>query len=403
MVGATAVGATATGPLSSLKVLDFSALLPGPFGTLILADLGADVLRVESPTRPDMVRMLPPMDQGISAVHGYLNRSKRSLGVDLKKPEGVAVIKQLVRDYDIVVEQFRPGVMARLGVGYEDLRAINPGLIYCSVTGYGQDGPYRDRAGHDLNYLAVAGMAAYNGRQASGPAPMAFQTADIAGGSCHAVMGILAAVIHRQQTGEGQHIDISMTDAAFSLHALTAPAALLAGEDPALERTQLNGGSFYDCYETRDGRWFSVAGIEPQFFMQFCQAIGRPQLSGRGLAMAPDIVAEVKGEIAAAMKEKDYDEWLTIFAGIDACVEPVLSLSEACEHPQLRARNMLVDVPARDGAAQRQVASPFKFSATQPGYRFTGAALGAHTTEILSEQGFSDEDIAALRKGGAIL
>lgn len=391
------------GPLSTLKVLDFSALLPGPFGTLVLADLGADVLRVESPTRPDMVRMLPPMDDGISAVHGYLNRSKRSVAVDLKKPEGVEVIRRLVQDYDIVVEQFRPGVMDRLGVGYEALRAINPGLIYCSITGYGQTGPYRDRAGHDLNYLSIAGMTGYNGRRDSGPAPMAFQVADVAGGSCHAVMAILAAVIHRQVTGEGQHIDISMTDAAFSLHALTAPPALVGGEDPQLERTQLNGGSFYDCYETRDGRWFSVAGIEPQFFMQFCQAIGRPDLAGKGLAMAPEIVAEVKASIAEAMKQKDYSEWLDIFAAIDACVEPVLSLSEACEHPQLKARDMIVEVPAGEGRTQRQVASPIRFSVSQPEYRFTGARLGAHTAEVLSAQGFSEEDIATLKKGGAIL
>ncbi|MBA3979231.1 MAG: carnitine dehydratase [Alcanivorax sp.] len=391
------------GPLSTLKVLDFSALLPGPFGTLVLADLGADVLRVESPTRPDMVRMLPPMDDGISAVHGYLNRSKRSMAVDLKKPEGVEVIRRLVQDYDIVVEQFRPGVMDRLGVGYEALRAINPGLIYCSITGYGQTGPYRDRAGHDLNYLSIAGMTAYNGRRDSGPAPMAFQVADVAGGSCHAVMAILAAVIHRQATGEGQHIDISMTDAAFSLHALTAPPALVGGEDPQLERTQLNGGSFYDCYETRDGRWFSVAGIEPQFFMQFCQAIGRPDLAGKGLAMAPEIVAEVKAGIAEAMKQKDYSEWLDIFAAIDACVEPVLSLSEACEHPQLKARDMIVEVPAGEGRTQRQVASPIRFSVSQPEYRFTGARLGAHTAEVLSAQGFSEEEMATLKKVGAIL
>lgn len=390
-----------TGPLSSLKVLDFSTLLPGPFGTLILADLGAEVLRVESPTRPDMVRMLPPMAQGVSAVHGYLNRSKRSLALDLKRPDAVAVVHRLVEEYDIVVEQFRPGVMDRLGVGYEALRAINPRLIYCSITGYGQDGPYRDRAGHDLNYLAIAGITSYNGRQGSGPAPMALQAADIAGGSCHAVMAILAAVIHRQQTGEGQQIDISMTDAAFTLHALSAPQALIGGEDPQLERTQLNGGSFYDCYETRDGRWFSVAGLEPQFFVQFCQAIGRPHLAGKGLAMAPEIVAELKAEIRVAMKEKDFAEWQAIFAGIDACVEPVLSVSEAAQHPQLEARGMVVDVPAGEGV-QRQVASPFKFSKTPPSYRFAGGQPGAHSEAVLQEIGFDAAAIQALKQSGAV-
>ncbi|HCE38903.1 MAG TPA: carnitine dehydratase, partial [Alcanivorax sp.] len=171
-----------SGPLASLKVLDFSTLLPGPFATLLLADMGAEVLRVESPTRPDMVRLLPPSEDNVSAVHGYINRSKRSLALDLKTPEGREVVHRLVKDYDIVVEQFRPGVMDKLGVGYETLKAINPGLIYCSITGYGQDGPYRDRAGHDLNYLSIAGMTSYNGRRDSGPAPMAFQVADVAGG-----------------------------------------------------------------------------------------------------------------------------------------------------------------------------------------------------------------------------
>lgn len=390
------------GPLSSLKVLDFSALLPGPFGTMILADLGADVLRVESPTRPDMVRMLPPMEEGISAVHGYLNRSKRSVGVDLKKPEGVEVIKRLVKDYDIIVEQFRPGVMDKLGVGYEALKAINPGLIYCSITGYGQDGPYRNRAGHDLNYLAIAGMTSYNGRKSTGPAPMAFQVADVAGGSCHAVMGVLAAVIHRNATGEGQHVDISMTDAAFSMHALTAPGALIEKNDPGLETTQLNGGSFYDCYETKDGRYFSVGGLEPQFFMQFCNAIGRPELAGKGLAMEPSIVAETKREIGEAMKEKTFAEWEQIFAEIDSCTEPVLTFSEACEHPQIRARNMVVEVETPGGKKQKQVASPFRFSATPPEYRFSGTGLGTHTEEVLRESGFSDEEIDALRKSRAV-
>lgn len=391
-----------SGPLSSLKVLDFSALLPGPFGSLLLADMGAEVLRVESPTRPDMVRMLPPMANGVSAVHGYLNRSKRSLTLDLKKPEGRKVVERLVADYDIVIEQFRPGVMDKLGVGYQALSEINPRLIYCSITGYGQDGPYRDRAGHDLNYLSIAGMTAYNGRKDSGPAPMAFQVADVAGGSCHAVMAILAAVIERQQSGLGQHIDISMTDAAFSLHALTAPAALLEGQDPGLETTQLNGGTFYDCYQTADGRWFSVGGIEPQFFMQFCQAIGRPDLAGKGLAMAPDIVAEVKAGIVEAMAQKSFAEWQTIFAELDCCVEPVLSFSEACQHPQLQARQMVVQVADGEGGVQPQVASPMRFSRSQPQYRFTGTRLGVDTDKVLDEQGYDAAQIAALRNSGTV-
>lgn len=391
------------GPLSSLRILDFSALLPGPFGTMLLADMGAEVVRIESPGRPDMVRFLPPMDDGVSACHGYLNRSKKSLALDLKKPEGVEVVKRLVQDYDIVVEQFRPGVMDRLGVGYAALRAANPRVIYCAITGYGQDGPYKDRAGHDLNYLSIAGMTGYNGRRETGPAPMAPQVADVAGGSLHAAMGILAAVIHREKTGEGQFIDISMTDAAFSLHALTAPPALVGGIEPELERTQLNGGSFYDCYETKDGRWFSVAGLEPQFCQQFFTAIGRPELAARAIVLVPEVVAEVKGAIREAMKQKTFAEWSAVFAAIDSCTEPVLSFSEACAHPQIQARGMLVDVPKASGkGTQKQIASAVRFSATPPRYDFTGVALGAHTAELLQAAGYDAARIEALRAAGVI-
>ena len=370
---------------------------------MILADWGAEVVRVESPTRPDMVRMLPPMDNGISACHGFLNRSKKSLALDLKKPDAVAAVKRLVKDYDIVLEQFRPGVMDRLGVGYEALKAENPGLIFCSITGYGQTGPYKQRAGHDLNYLSIAGVTGYNGRKGSGPAPINVQVADVAGGSYHAVMSVLAAVIHRQQTGEGQHIDISMADAAFSMHALTAPPALVGGVEPGLEDTQLNGGSFYDCYETADGRWLSVAGIEPQFFAQFCQAIGHPEWSSKGLALNPDIQGPLKQDIAEVMKTRSFEEWVAVFSQLDACVEPVLSFSEACEHPQIMERGLLVDVPNAAGGSQRQLASPVKFSVTPPSYEFTGALLGAHTDDVLKASGFTEDEIAALRKSGATM
>ncbi|MFT7111188.1 MAG: alpha-methylacyl-CoA racemase, partial [Psychrobacter glaciei] len=217
-------------PLSSLKVLDFSTLLPGPYATLMMADMGAQVLRIESPTRPDLVRALPPMDiSGHSAAHSYLNRNKKAMALDLKNPEALGIIHALIAEYDVVVEQFRPGVMARLGLDYPSLKKINPKLIYCSITGYGQTGPLKDRAGHDINYLALSGIADYSRRKNQKPVPQAVQIADIAGGSHHAVMGVLAAVIQRSQTGEGQHLDISMTDCAFSLNAMFA-SGMLGGE-----------------------------------------------------------------------------------------------------------------------------------------------------------------------------
>ena len=191
------------GPLVSLKVLDFSTLLPGPFASLLLADMGAQVLRVESPSRPDLLRQLPPHDRGTSASHAYLNRNKRSLALDLKQPAAIEVIKRLVLDYDIVIEQFRPGVMDRLGIGYDVLKLLNPRLIYVAITGYGQTGPYRERAGHDINYLALSGLASHTGRKDGGPLPLGFQAADVAGGSLHGVVGLLAAVIARQHSGLG--------------------------------------------------------------------------------------------------------------------------------------------------------------------------------------------------------
>ncbi|MCJ1885276.1 CoA transferase [Pseudomonas sp. LA21] len=390
------------GPLASLKILDFSTLLPGPFASLLLADMGAQVLRVESPTRMDLVRVLPPHADGTSASHAYLNRNKRSIGLDLKQPQAVEVVKQLVQEYDIVLEQFRPGVMDKLGVGYEALRAINPKLIYVSITGYGQTGPFRDRAGHDINYLALAGVASYTGRRDTGPLPLGVQLADIGGGSLHGVMGLLAAVIHRQQTGEGQQVDVSMTDCAFSLHGMAGAGFLAAGVEPEMEGLALNGGSFYDYYRTRDGRWFSVGSLEPQFMQQFCAAIGRPELAARGLSPKPEDQRALKREIAIEFEKHDFSEWQERFAVLDACVEPMLSLSEAVEHPQLRERGVVTGVPNGKGGEQRQIACPIHFSAGLPEPRHIGVALGAHTVEVMAELGYSAEQVEALKAAKVI-
>lgn len=387
-----------SGPLSSLKVLDFSTLLPGPFASLLLADMGADVLRVESPTRMDLVRVLPPHDGGTSTSHAYLNRNKRSIALDLKRAEAVEVVKQLVREYDIVLEQFRPGVMDKLGVGYEALKAINPRLIYVSITGYGQSGPYRDRAGHDINYLALAGIASYTGRADSGPLPLGVQLADLAGGSLHGVIGLLAAVVQRQVSGQGQQVDVSMTDCAFSLHGMAGAGYLGAGVEPDMENQALNGGSFYDYYRTRDGRWFSVGSLEPQFMQQFCAAIGRPELAARGLSPKADDQRALKREIEIEIEKRDFAEWSEVFAVLDACVEPMLPLSEAVAHPQIRSRELVVEVPREGLPAQAQLACPLKFSDGLAPPRHVGAAVGAHTEQVLQELGYDAERIAALRE-----
>jgi crotonobetainyl-CoA:carnitine CoA-transferase CaiB-like acyl-CoA transferase len=392
-----------SGPLASLKVLDFSTLLPGPFASLLLADMGAEVLRVESPDRVDLTRVLPPHVDGTSASHAYLNRNKDSIGLNLKTPEALDVVRRLVREYDIVIEQFRPGVMDKLGVGYAALREVNPRLIYVSVTGYGQTGPYRDRAGHDINYLALSGLASYTGRRASGPVPLGMQVADVAGGSMHAVAGLLAAVIHRQQTGEGQHVDISMTDCVFSLNAMAGAACLAADQEPGLESTMLNGGSFYDYYQTRDGRWMAVGSLEPQFMQQLCALLGCPELVAMGLSPLPQDRERVKQALQDAFVREDLAHWQARFAAIDACVEPVLNLSEAADHPQLRARGLVQSVPLPGGdRTQQQIACPIVFGSGIDAPRHIGKQMGEDTMRVLRELGLSVEEIEGLRAAGAL-
>lgn len=391
-------------PLSSLKILDFSTLLPGPFASMLLADLGADVVRVEAPDRPDMVRFLPPFDGDISAWHGVLNRNKRSIALDLKQPEAVEVVKRLVAaeggGFDIVLEQFRPGVMARLGIGYEALRAVNPALIYCAITGYGQTGPYQQRAGHDNNYLALSGLMSHSGRKEGGPPPLGAQIADVGGGSFGAITGILAAVIQRHLTGQGQLVDISMLDMVIAWQAHAISNYLVGGDIPEPESWALNGGSFYDTYETEDGRYLAIGSLEPKFWQGLCATLNRPDLIGRGLAQSPANQQSLKGEIAKEIGKRPLSFWQALFADKDVCVEPVLTIPEMLAHPQVQARNMVVNVPKPDGGTQQQIASPFKFSEGEAEYRWVGTAVGQHTDEVLIDAGYTQNKIKELRQSG---
>lgn len=365
-------------PLSGLKILDFSTLLPGPFATLLLADLGAQVIHVESPTRVDLVRVMPPYADGQATAHAYLNRNKQSVALDLKNPNSIARVKQLIAEYDIVVEQFRPDVMTRLGLGYDDLKQINPKLIYCSITGYGQTGAYKNRAGHDINYVSLAGIAGHSGRQDSGPPAMGIQVADVAGGSLHAVIGILSAVIERQRSGLGQHIDISMTDCAFTLNNMAASAQVAGGEEQAPEAATLNGGSYYDYFKTQDGRYISVGSLEPQFMLGLSAALALPVLAEKGVSMFPEDRVAVKQAVADAIAAQPYAHWQQVFATLDVCVEPVLSLKEAAESSLAAERGWVVEVPLTEGNAktQKQLACPIKFSRSVARYDYVGQQLG---------------------------
>jgi crotonobetainyl-CoA:carnitine CoA-transferase CaiB-like acyl-CoA transferase len=349
------------GPLTSLKILDFSTLLPGPYATMLLADMGADVLRIEAPDRVDLTKVMPPFDGKFGTAFSYLTRGKQTLPLNLKQEGAVNKVKELVKSHDILVEQFRPGVMGRLGIGYETLKAINPRLIYCAITGYGQTGPYKDRAGHDINYLAISGVSSHCGRADSGPPPMGIQIADVAGGSHHAVMGILAAVIQREQTGEGQFIDISMTDAAFAMNAMSGAASLAGRQEQKPETNMLNGGSFYDYYQTSDGRWLSVGSLEPQFSARLCDTLNLTSMKSFALSQNPEHQKKLKAAIKEAISAKTLAEWQLVFASQDACVEPVLTISEAAEHPQMKARDMVIEVDRGDGSMQAQIGCPIRF------------------------------------------
>lgn len=361
--------------LKGLKVLDFSTLLPGPFATMMLADFGAEVVHVTKPVEEG--RQWGPDE--------YLQRSKKSLAVDLKSPEVVASLKELLKEqeYDIVVEQFRPGVMARLSLDYETLRAINPGLIYCSITGYGQTGPYSERGGHDINYVALSGLQGYSGTKENGPANIGFQVADLAGGSMHAVIGILSAVIYREKTGLGQHLDISMTDCALTLNALFAHDYLAEGKPLVREELVLNGGSLYGYYETLDGRYLSVGSLEPKFRKQLCQAIGSPDLLQLAMSNKPDDIALLKEQLQSTFMQKTLEEWQSIFSEVDACVEPVLTFEETVVHPLFKDREMFVEIAKPDGTTQKQIACPIKSNLFKASYGTIGVKAGTHNEEIL--------------------
>lgn len=369
-------------PLQGVKVLDLSRLLPGPYATLVLADLGATVDKLEEPGSGDYTRHSPPMKDDTSALFLGLNRNKRSIGVDLKQPEGVATLKALVKHYDVLVESFRPGVLDRLGVGYEVLAKENPRLIFCSISGYGNTGPDRLKAGHDLNYIARSGALAYGGADGGAPAMPGVQMADIGGGSLFALIGILAALHERHTTGKGRFVDVSMTDGSMAfLHMHLAARLLMGAEGTPLARGReaLNGGyPCYGLYRTKDDRYLAVGSLEPKFFAGVCAAIERPEL----LSGAYDIGEagqKIRAELEKVFASRTQAEWVALFKPLDLCVEPVLEGDEILKDPQLQARGLF----AKEGEVI-WLRTPLRFGdvAIRP-----PPSIGQHTEEILRECG----------------
>jgi alpha-methylacyl-CoA racemase len=393
-------------PLSDVRVLDLSRLLPGGFCSLLLADLGAEVLKVEDTGMGDYIRWAPPYygeesQQGEgtrSALYLALNRGKRSVRLDLKSEAGREALLRLVERYDVVIDGFRPGVLDKLGVGYERMRDVNAGVVYCAITGYGQDGPYTQRAGHDMNYLGLVGLLGLTGARGGPPVQSGGQIADIGGGALMAAFGVLAALHERRHSGEGQLVDVSMADGALSWLALVAGRYFCDGEEPQRGEQQLAGGLLcYSPYEASDG-WVTCGALEPKFWAAFCNGVERPDLIEFQFE-APG--SDAWREVAEVFRGRSRDEWKAFNDEHDCCIEPVLGMGEALESELVRARGMVTAIEQPGMGTVRQLGPPVKMSRTPADPTRPAPAFGEHTDEVLTEAGYSEAEIAAMKESGA--
>ena len=392
-------------PLDGVRVLDLSRLLPGPVCTLHLADLGADVVKVEDTGAGDYARSLglAPTDGRVvsdaaSAFFRMVNRNKRSLALDLKAPAGREAFLRLAQRADVIVESFRPGVVDKLGVGYAAVAARNPRIVYCSITGYGQTGPYRDRAGHDINYLGYAGVLDQTGTSDGPPALSNLQVADLLGGAMNASTAVLATLFGASRTGKGAHVDVAMTEGALAHNIFALHAIETLGHVQARGADLLTGGvPCYGVYATLDGRYLAVGALEGKFWRALCEALDRPDLVTGQLATGR-AGTHVRQQLAAVFAQQTQAHWTERLAGIECCVTPVLSLDEALADAQVRARDMVV----RGADGSRQYAPPFRLSSHAFAIARPAPAQGEHSAEILREAGFSAEEISSLADSGTI-
>lgn len=390
------------GLLRGLKMLDLSRLLPGPYCSLLLADLGMEVLKVEDPEQGDYSRTTGPTRKKDSAIFIALNRNKKSIKLNLKIKEGREIFFKLIQSYDIILESFRPGVMERLGIGYQELKKRNPRVILCSLSGYGQDGPYQGRSGHDINYIGLGGALGMTGPKNGDPTPPGVQIADIGAGGMMAAIAILAAAIHRQRTGEGQFLDISMLDGVVSWLSIHAAKYFMDEELPERGDMPLTGRyACYRVYRTKDGRHMSLGALELKFWKNFCEAVGRKDLVDKQFVEGEERL-RVLGEVQNIFKTKTQEAWVGLFKDVDACCEPVLTFAEVFQHPQVIHRKMVAEVEHPVEGKIRQLGNPIKSSqfpfetpAPSPGW-------GEHTVEVLKAIGFSGKDIEHFKEVKAI-
>jgi alpha-methylacyl-CoA racemase len=399
-------------PLDGVRVLDLSRLLPGGFCSLLLADFGAGVLKVEDTGQGDYIRWAPPYYEGAeesakSALFLALNRNKRSIRIDLKSEAGREVLLGLVGEYDVVLESFRPGVLERLGVGYERMRQVNPGIVYCAISGYGQDGPKREASGHDMNYLGLVGLLGLSGEAGGPPMQSEGQIADLGGGALMAAFGIMAALRERDGSpehpgsGRGQLVDVSMADGALSWLAMVAARYFADGHVPQRGEQMLAGALIcYRPYECADG-WVTLGALEPKFWQAWCGGVGREDLIEKQFERPG---SQAHAQAAEIFKTRTRAQWEAFAGEYDCCLEPLLDLDEALASQLVREREMVVALH-QPGVADgvRQLGVPIKLSRTPGDHdRLPGPALGEHTEEVLRAAGYSEPQIAQLLKDGAV-
>ncbi|MDD3719024.1 MAG: CaiB/BaiF CoA-transferase family protein [Actinomycetota bacterium] len=382
-----------TAALEGIRVLDLTMLYPGPLCTMILADLGAEVIKVEPPGTGDHAR-------AFRFLFNQINRNKKSLCLNLKDPQAQEAFRTLARTADVVVEGFRPGTTARLGVDYETLRGVNPRIIYCSISGFGQDGPYRDRPGHDINYMGLGGVLGLTRDREGNPIVPGFEVADITSG-LNSVIGIQAALLARERTGEGQFVDISMLDCVVALLHNSIGPYLETGEEPA--GNLLHTLPHYGIFETLDGKGLAL-GIahEDWFWNNLCEALGMDEQKGLNTVERAIHGKDLLPRVAEAIRRRPLDEWMRILTENDVPCAPLASVKEALDDPQVRYREMVVEIKTQDNSI-KQLGSPYKLSETPVRFEMPPPRLGEHTDELLQEAGYDAAQIAEMRETGAVL
>lgn len=385
-------------PLEGVRVLDLTRLLPGGLATQLLVDLGAEVIKVEEPGLGDYMRMAPPTVDGVSQSFILVNQGKKSIVLNLKETEGRELLYLLVPTADVVMEQFRPGVAKRLGVGYEDLRRLKEDIIYCSFSGYGATGPYRDRPGHDLNFDGLAGLL-HMGSVGGRPHLPAIPVADMASGIL-AAYAILAALLWRDRSGHGAFIDLSILDAAVHMNLMNMAEAL-AGHDPTPGQTFLTGlFPFYGIYETSDGRYLTIAAIEEKFWLRLCEILGRPDLKDMHTATG-EYALEVRRILQEAFRERSLEEWDRLLSSEEVPYAPVLSVAEALRDPHLKERGYVQEVQ-HAGKTFKALAHPIRWSPKGPARQGRPPELGQHTLSILKAVGVEEQRLRELARRGVV-